>query len=543
VTEKPRNAEADTSSAPAATAEYVLRLYVTGQTPRSVLAIENMRRICAEHLSGRYTLEVIDIYLHPEVCQQQQIIAAPTLIKVLQLPLRRIIGDLSNTEKVLTGLDLRPRGRSGRVAVTDRAHAAGLGLPTAEGHRGEIDDLRARLREVEETIVAIRGGEVDAVVVGEALGQQVYTLTNADRPYRLLIEQMKEGAITLSTAGLIVYCNDGFASLLGKRSGQISGTLFQQFILQTDIALFENLLNGANGGRVVLTLVATGHTEVPVNLSLSPLPDNREGRIVCGIVTDLRELRQSTQELADAGVRLADQIAVRQRAEALASALAHELNQPLAAIANYLQGSKILLQKSSDDCAPVIIEAMDKAASQAIRAGQVIQRLRDFVARGETEKRIESIKKLVEEASALALVSAKDQSVRVDKRLDPSIDLVLVDKVQVQQVLLNLLRNALEAMHTSERRELIVSTGPADNNMVAVDIADTGCGISPNIASQLFQPFVTTKRQGLGIGLSISRTIIESHGGQITVEPNPEGGTIFRFTLRGVVPEELTDAQ
>jgi circadian clock protein KaiB len=99
------------ASAPADAADpnYVLRLYVTGQTPRSVSAIENMRRICAEHLSDRYTLEVIDIYQHPEACQQQQIIAAPTLIKVLPHPLRRIIGDLSNTEKVLVGLDLRAR--------------------------------------------------------------------------------------------------------------------------------------------------------------------------------------------------------------------------------------------------------------------------------------------------------------------------------------------------------------------------------------------------------------------------------------------------
>ena len=186
---------------------------------------------------------------------------------------------------------------------------------------------------------------------------------------------------------------------------------------------------------------------------------------------------------------------------------------------------------------------MDKAAEQAIRAGQVIQRLRDFVARGETEKRIESIKKLVEEATALALIAAKDQSVRMNLQHDPSVDLVLVDKVQIQQVLLNLLRNALEAMQTSERRELTVSTSPAENNMVAVNVADTGCGISPEIAAQLFKPFVTTKRQGMGIGLSISRTIIESHGGQITVKPNPGGGTIFCFTLRGVVPEELADDQ
>ena len=227
----------------------------------------------------------------------------------------------------------------------------------------------------------------------------------------------------------------------------------------------------------------------------------------------------------------------------MASALAHELNQPLSAVANYLQGSKRLLQNSPDPRAPMIMEALDKASEQAVRAGQVIHRLRDFVARGETEKRIESIKKLVEEASALALVAAKDHSVRMNLQLDPSLDLVLVDRVQIQQVLLNLLRNALEAMQISEHRVLIVSTGPAENDMVAVDVADTGSGISPDVASRLFQPFVTTKRQGMGVGLSISRTIIQSHGGQITVEPNPGGGTIFRFTLRGVGPETRTDGQ
>jgi two-component system sensor kinase FixL len=147
----------------------------------------------------------------------------------------------------------------------------------------------------------------------------------------------------------------------------------------------------------------------------------------------------------------------------------------------------------------------------------------------------------MEEATALALIAAKDQSVRMNLQHDPSIDLVLVDKIQIQQVLLNLLRNAIEAMQTSERRELSVSTNPTENKMVVVKVADTGSGISPEIASQLFKPFITTKRQGMGIGLSISRTIIESHGGQITAEPNPGGGTIFCFTLRGVVPEELAE--
>ena len=181
---------------------------------------------------------------------------------------------------------------------------------------------------------------------------------------------------------------------------------------------------------------------------------------------------------------------------------------------------------------------MEKAAEQSLRAGQIIRRLRDFVSRGESERRIESVKKLVEEASALALVGAKEHGVRVRFQIDPMRDLVLVDKVQIQQVLLNLIRNAIEAMEQSPRRELLIASRP-DGDLLEVFVADTGPGIAPEIADQLFQPFITTKRYGMGVGLSISRSIVESHGGQIVVEPNPGGGTVFRFTMPGVTSEDL----
>jgi two-component system sensor kinase FixL len=187
--------------------------------------------------------------------------------------------------------------------------------------------------------------------------------------------------------------------------------------------------------------------------------------------------------------------------------------------------------------------ALNKAAELGVRGGEVIQRLRDFTVRGETERQIESISKLVEEASALALVAAREKSVRVQFNLDPSVDRVLVDRVQIQQVLLNIMRNALEAMETSHRRELNVATAPDGDGMLAVQITDTGSGISPEINAKLFQPFTTSKRQGMGIGLSISRAIVESHGGQIAAESNPDGGTIFRFTLRSVTPEDLGNAK
>ncbi len=221
----------------------------------------------------------------------------------------------------------------------------------------------------------------------------------------------------------------------------------------------------------------------------------------------------------------------------MASALAHELNQPLAAITNYLHASGRMLQGSSDERAARVKEVMDKAAAQALRAGEVVRHLREFVARGETEKEVASVRKLVEEASALALLVAKEQSVQLSLRFDPSIDLVLVDRVQIQQVLLNLLRNAIEAMQASARRELVISTAAAPDDLVEVTVADSGSGIAPEIAGKLFERFVTTKQHGMGVGLSISRTIVESHGGRIAVEPNPEGGTIFRFTIPRVAPD------
>ena len=151
------------------------------------------------------------------------------------------------------------------------------------------------------------------------------------------------------------------------------------------------------------------------------------------------------------------------------------------------------------------------------------------------------MRKLVEEASALALVGAKDRGVRVRFVFDPQGEFVLADKVQIQQVLLNLMRNAIESMEETKRRELVILT-VASGEMIEVAVADTGAGIAAEIREQLFQPFVTTKRQGMGVGLSISRTIVEAHGGLIASRPNPGGGTIFSFTLPAVSKDEVSDA-
>ena len=294
-------------------------------------------------------------------------------------------------------------------------------------------------------------------------------------------------------------------------------------------------------GRVVVGERKDGST-FPMELAVGEMQSGNQ-RFFTGFVRDLSERQQTEARLQELQSELVHISRLTAMGE-MASALAHELNQPLSAIANYLRGSQHLLSGRSDKESERVKEALNKAADQALRAGEIIRRLRDFVARGETEMRVESLTKLVEEASALALVGAKQYGVRVTFDLDPAADRVYADKVQVQQVLLNLVRNAIEAMAEagSSRREITISTAMGDNDMATASVADTGPGIAPEIATRLFQPFITTKRHGMGVGLSISRSIVEGHGGEMWMEPNPRGGCVFRFTLRVIGKEDLAHA-
>jgi two-component system sensor kinase FixL len=227
----------------------------------------------------------------------------------------------------------------------------------------------------------------------------------------------------------------------------------------------------------------------------------------------------------------------------MASTLAHELNQPLTAAASYLNGARRLLDGGRSEDLARVRAAIESASEQSLRAGKIIRRLREFVARGESERRIENLSKLIEEASALALVGAKETGVKVSLELDRRVDAVLADKIQIQQVLLNLIRNAIEAMQDSPIRHLILSTRAVDAETAQIDVQDSGTGIAPDILPQLFRPFVSSKRQGMGVGLSISRTIVEAHGGQLWADPAPQGGTIFRMTLKRVDLEDTPDGR
>ncbi|WP_082666433.1 PAS domain S-box protein [Aureimonas sp. AU4] len=292
-------------------------------------------------------------------------------------------------------------------------------------------------------------------------------------------------------------------------------------------------------GRVVLGRRRDGST-FPMELSVGEVPTG-DARHFIGFIRDLTENRRAEERFSQIQGELLHVSRYTALGE-MASTLAHELNQPLTAISNYLRGCAPLLSSLPGQGGELVSEAIEEAAHQALRAGRIIRSMREFVTRGESRRQSEALPQLVEEASALALVGIREKGVRVAFRLDPTLPSVWVDRVQIQQVLLNLMRNAVEAMEAAPRRELTVTASSAGADLVEILVADTGPGIDPAVASKLFQPFVTTKRDGMGVGLSICRTIVEAHGGQISAMPNTEGGTVFRFTLRRSSPREIAHA-
>ena len=353
-----------------------------------------------------------------------------------------------------------------------------------------------------------------------------------------ILDTVPDAMVVIDAQGIIESFSNAAERLFGYNAAEVKGRnvsllMPSPYREQHDSYLARYLATGEKriigSSRVVIGLRRDGST-FPMELYIGETRHSAR-RAFTGFVRDLTERQETQARLHELQMELAHMSRFTAMGE-MASTLAHELNQPLTAVATYLNGCRRLLERGMQADSAMLRDGVERATEQAMRAGQIIRHLREFVARGETERRPENLAKLVEEASALALIGARESAVRVAFEFDPDCPLVIADKVQVQQVLLNLIRNALEAMAGSERRELTITTGHGPGGQVRVSVTDTGSGIAPEILGQLFRPFVSSKVQGMGVGLSVSRTIIEAHGGRLWAEPNREGGTIFSFTLR-----------
>ncbi len=288
-------------------------------------------------------------------------------------------------------------------------------------------------------------------------------------------------------------------------------------------------------GRVVVGQRKDG-TTFPIELAVGEVEAGGQ-KLFTGFIRDLTEHQERERRLHQVQSELIHMSRLSELGQ-MVSALAHEVNQPLTAIQNYLQAGQHLSAAGENDKAQALFA---KAVAQSERANAIIRRLREFVRKGESTRQRESLPKIVEEAAALSLVGQQARGVQVDLRLDPAAAWVFVDKVQIQQVLFNLMRNAIDAMAECRRREVAIATAPTAESMVEICVADHGPGLAEEVRRRLFQPFVTTKPEGMGVGLSICRSIVESHGGRMSAGDNPGGGTVFRFTVPGDAPPGRPD--
>ncbi|RST88088.1 PAS domain-containing sensor histidine kinase [Aquibium carbonis] len=358
-----------------------------------------------------------------------------------------------------------------------------------------------------------------------------------------ILNTVLDATIVIDRKGTIVSFNTAAVRQFGYAADEVIGRNVRILMpepyqaqhdgyMQRYMATGEKRIIGTD--RVVVGRRKDGST-FPMKLAVGEMKSG-DRLYFTGFVRDLTEREESAARLQEVQGELARLARLNELGE-MASTLAHELNQPLSAIANYAQGCTRLLRGAEDGPSMRVREALEEISRQSLRAGQIIRHLREFVMRGETDKQAEDIRRMVEEAGALALVGSRERGVRSVFDFRPGAELVLADRVQIQQVLINLMRNAMEAMSDSERRELTIRTTPHGDGMVAVEVSDTGPGISDEVAARLFQPFVTSKAGGMGIGLSISKRIIESHGGTMEAQRADQGGALFRFTLPAIESE------
>lgn len=363
------------------------------------------------------------------------------------------------------------------------------------------------------------------------------TLRASEAHLRSILDTVPDATIVIDDKGIITSFSTAAVRQFGYAKNEVVGQNIKLLMpepyrgehdgyIRRYLTTGERRIIGID--RVVVGRRKDGST-FPMKLAVGEMQSGGQ-TFFTGFVRDLTERQESEAQLQELQAELARLARLSELGE-MASALAHELNQPLAAISNYTQGCVRLLERPGGANSQQLKEALQETAQQSLRAGDIISNLREFVRRGESTKAPADIREVVEEAGALALIGSRERGVRSVFDFAMNTGEVLIDRVQIQQVLINLMRNALEAMRDSERRELHVTTRRNGDEHIVIEVADTGPGISDDIAARLFEPFVTSKENGMGIGLSISRRIVQAHGGSLLVSRNGDGGATFRILL------------
>ncbi len=351
---------------------------------------------------------------------------------------------------------------------------------------------------------------------------------------RSIVDAATDGVVSIDQKGIVETFSKSAERLFGYSADEVIGSNVKMLMPDAyrqhhDGYLNHYLVTGEKKiigiGRLVTGLRKDG-TEFPMELSVGEAL-NGDQRVFTGFIRDVTERQKTEQRLYE----LQDELLHVSRLSAmgeLASALAHELNQPLTAIKNYAQAASIILKNNLNPSElPGILV---KTTEQAGRAGDIIKRLRSFVTARQVERSYEKVSQLIEESCALALVGAREDGVKAKIVHGKNLPDIQVDRIQIQQVLINLVRNAFEAVRQGQVRDVIIVSERRENS-VAISISDSGPGLSPEIEANLFKPFVTTKLGGMGIGLSLSRSITEAHGGTLSYERNPAGGATFVLSL------------
>ena len=364
---------------------------------------------------------------------------------------------------------------------------------------------------------------------------------------RRVIDTALDGMVVIDSFGTVRLYNAACERLFGYAPEEVLGNNVKMLMTSPDRrnhdAYLENYLRTGEARIIGVGRDVTGRRKdgstVPIRLSVGELRDDDGAPLFIGTLHDLTEVaraRERIEELQSELMHVARASAVGE----MGSTLAHELTQPLSAISGFVEASAALLERSSVDGPAKVREYMAQAVVQAQRAGDVVRRLREFTGRGDTERSVENINAVVEEICELAAVGSASDG--IDLALNLAVDLppVLIDHVQIQQVVFNLVRNSIEALSDREARTITVTTAPA-GDMVEVAVGDNGPGLSSDVADRVFEPFVSTKPDGIGIGLSICRTIVEAHGGSIAIDTATRCGTLIRFTVPVFVESSVRD--